>query len=240
MVLPTETITSPDLESRLDSHTAFSQGQDLHSVGAIFTTESKKRPANAPSAACTAPTTATTPPAAAATSATAAHCAGSGSGLFKAHTKRHLDGLRFLATEDGECQLFSGLALADQVRELLAFLDRLVVRAGNDVAGEKTGSGCWRSLCDFGQTDTGRILLGHYAQVRRRHAHTDLLGVDDGVDDVGVLAIVVNADPAGTANGQPIGQLLEILAAVGGLVDAAAGSPLLDRVIGIVTIRQWG
>src|SRR5262249_59956753 len=67
-------------------------------------------------------------------------------------------------------------------------------------------------------------------------AHADLLRVDDGVGDARLLAIPVEADAPQAARRQPLGDLLERLAAVGGAVQAAAGAPLLGRVADVVDV----
>src|SRR5205807_2661499 len=75
-----------------------------------------------------------------------------------------------------------------------------------------------------------------------RHSRADLFRLDDGKDGPGVFAVVVQADPAHLHRRQAPGQLLERLAAVGGLVDARPGTPLPGRVVPVIAfgLRRFG
>src|SRR5437016_4542677 len=74
-----------------------------------------------------------------------------------------------------------------------------------------------------GQAHPLRGVLAEDAEDRRKGAHADLFAIDDGEDDVGVAAVVVEPDAAERVGGQAARQLAERLAAVGSLEDAAAG-----------------
>ncbi len=146
---------------------------------------------------------------------------------------------RLLAAQDGQRQLVAGLVRLDRRGQPLVILDLLFVCHLDDVAGLQSGLGSRAVVADGGQLrPAAGGVLALDAEVDGRRAHADLLGVDDGEDDARVLAIPVQADAPGGHAGQPPGHFLEGLAAVGGLVDAAAAAPLLGGVVGVVAVGR--
>src|SRR5205085_2589181 len=67
-------------------------------------------------------------------------------------------------------------------------------------------------------------------------ARADLLRLDDGEDDVRVLAVEVESDAAQFARGQSLRDLLPGLSAVGAAVEAAARAPFLRGIIVVVAV----
>src|SRR5262249_9216700 len=134
------------------------------------------------------------------------------------------------------------LVAARQVSQGDVAVDRLAIGRGDDVSLLEPRLVGGALVDDLGdpRPPRGVPTLDTQGELAGRGAHADLLAVDDGVDDVRVLAVVAQADAPEVALGQARGQPAPGLAAVGRLVQAAAGPPLLDRVIHVVAVGRRG
>src|SRR5262249_31273193 len=90
-----------------------------------------------------------------------------------------------------------------------------------------------------GPTSSLDVLALHAEEgLARRRAHAELRRVDDGVDDLRVLAVEVEADAAKVALRQPLPDPVPRLAAVGCSVQPTTRSPLPGGVVAVVTVLQ--
>ena len=155
----------------------------------------------------------------------------------------NLDGLAF--TLNLELELVADLLGAERLDELRVELDRLAVGLLDDVADLQAGLVARAVRDDLAERRAGRLgafaadaeirLVRRIGRFRARPA-ADLLGLNDRENGLRVFLVIVDPDPAKLHRRQAGRQLLPGLAAVGRLVEPAAGPELLDRVAGVVQI----
>ena len=70
----------------------------------------------------------------------------------------------------------------------------------------------------------------------RGRAVANFVGLDDGINNVGIFFVIRNPHPAKRSRGETILQLCPIRATVGGFVNTAAWAPTLCRVVAIEAV----
>src|SRR5262249_24530003 len=150
----------------------------------------------------------------------------------------HRDVNGFLPTLDLQRHYFARLVFVDLLDEPVVALDVVLVEMLDHVTRLESRLGGGAVFSNPGQLSRALAVLALDAEkyLRRRRAHADLFAVDDGVNGTRILTVVIDAHPAERDRRQSFGDLVPGLAAIGGLVDAAAGSPLFDRVVAVVAL----
>src|SRR5262249_419884 len=112
--------------------------------------------------------------------------------------------------------------------------DEHIVDLQPSLCGRAIGS----DLCQFGAAGP---FSSNHAQVVDHgcQSRTVLFRVNGCENDVGVLAVKVEADSPQFARGQALRQLFPGLSAVDALVDTGPLAVLAHRVIALDTIRRW-
>src|SRR5439155_6308791 len=156
----------------------------------------------------------------------------------------HVDLAHLVLALDGKRHLVAGGELADLVAVVLAGLDRFLVERGDHVADLQARLGRGSVVDDVADAVAALEVLAEEAGIGnsrplglgRRVAFADVLAVHDGVDDLGILAVPVQADAAHLRGWQGLGHLLESLAAVGGPVDAGVLAEAHGGVVPVVGV----
>src|SRR5204863_7848561 len=137
---------------------------------------------------------------------------------------------RLFAAKDLELHFIADLVVADFLDQLIGLGDRLAVDALHDVVDHQSGLGGWSVVADAEQAHAVLAVFAEDVDVNGRaglgrQAHPDFFAIDDGEEDIGILAEVIDTDAAQLRRGQAPGELVPGLAAVGGLIEARARAP---------------